>query len=54
MGLKYVVAKQVFAFDETKSEKYVVKQVSSGKISFSKLCTQWGKYAERTGERCSW
>ncbi|WP_291598973.1 HU family DNA-binding protein [Bacteroides sp.] len=43
MGLKYVVAKQVFAFDETKSEKYVVKQVSSGKISFSKLCTQVGQ-----------
>ena len=43
MGLKYVVAKQVFAFDETKSEKHVVKQVSSGKISFSKLCTQVGQ-----------
>lgn len=43
MGLKYVVTKQVFAFDETQSEKFVVKQVSSGKVSFSKLCTQVGQ-----------
>lgn len=43
MGLKYVVTKQKFGFDETRSEKFVVKQVTSGKVSFSKLCTQVGQ-----------
>lgn len=43
MGLKYVVAKQKFGFDETRTEKFVVKQVTSGKVSFSKLCTQVGQ-----------
>lgn len=43
MGLKYVVAKQRFGFDETRSEKYVAKQVITGKVSFSKLCSQVGQ-----------
>jgi len=40
MGLKYVVAKQRFGFDKTRTEKYVPKQVLTGKIDFSKLCSQ--------------
>jgi len=43
MGLKYVVAKQVFGFDQTKATKYVPKQVLTGQVSFSKLCTQVGQ-----------
>lgn len=43
MGLKYVVAKQVFGFDETRTEKYVPKQVITGKVSFNKLCAQVGQ-----------
>ena len=43
MGLKYVVAKQVFGFDQTRTAKYVPKQVLSGQVSFSKLCTQVGQ-----------
>lgn len=44
MKLKYVAAKQVFGFDESKTEKYVARQVISGQISFSKLCTQVGRH----------
>ncbi|MCD7907658.1 MAG: HU family DNA-binding protein [Clostridium sp.] len=40
MAMNYVVTKRVFGFDETKSEKYVVRPVSSGEVSFEKLCTQ--------------
>lgn len=43
MGLKYVVTKQVFGFDETRTEKFVPKQVITGQVSFSKLCTQVGQ-----------
>ena len=43
MALKYVVTKQVFGFDESKTEKYVARQVVSGQVSFSKLCTQVGQ-----------
>ena len=43
MALKYVVTKQVFGFDPTKTEKYVARQVTSGQVSFSKLCTQVGQ-----------
>jgi len=43
MGLKYVVTKQVFGFDETKTAKYVPKQVLSGQVSFNKLCAQVGQ-----------
>lgn len=43
MGLKYVVAKQVFGFDQTKTEKFVPKQVITGQVSFNKLCTQVGQ-----------
>ena len=43
MGLKYVVTKQVFGFDETRTEKFVPKQVITGQVSFNKLCTQVGQ-----------
>lgn len=43
MGLKYVVAKQVFGFDETKTAKFVPKQVITGQVTFNKLCTQVGQ-----------
>jgi len=43
MALKYVVAKQVFGFGKTKAEKYVARQVTSGQVSFNKLCMQIGQ-----------
>lgn len=43
MGLKYVVAKHVFGFDQTKTAKFVPKQVITGQVSFDKLCTQVGQ-----------
>lgn len=43
MGLKYVVAKQIFGFDETKTAKFVPKQVITGQVTFNKLCTQVGQ-----------
>lgn len=43
MGLKYVVTKQVFGFDPLRTEKYVPKQVITGQVTFSKLCTQVGQ-----------
>ncbi len=43
MALKYVVTKQVFGFDKSKTEKYVARQVVSGQVSFSRLCTQVGQ-----------
>ncbi len=43
MELKYVIAKQVFGFDETKKARFVPKQVITGHVTFSKLCTQVGQ-----------
>lgn len=43
MGLKYVVTKQVFGFDETRTAKFVPKQVITGQVTFSKLCAQVGQ-----------
>jgi predicted histone-like DNA-binding protein len=43
MGLKYVVAKQTFGFDQTRVEKYVPKQALTRKVDFSKLCSQVGQ-----------
>lgn len=40
MGLQYVVAKRVFGFDKSKTEKYVAKSVGSGELSFDKLCAK--------------
>ena len=40
MGLQYVVAKRVFGFDKTKTEKYVAKSVGAGELDFDKLCTK--------------
>ncbi|MDL2211145.1 HU family DNA-binding protein [Bacteroides sp. OttesenSCG-928-M17] len=40
MSLKFVVAKKVFGFDDTKTEKYVVKQVLIGRVEFKRLCLQ--------------
>lgn len=40
MGLQYVVAKRVFGFDKTKTEKYVAKSVGAGDLSFEKLCAK--------------
>ena len=34
MGLQYVVAKRVFGFDKTKTEKYVAKSVGAGELDF--------------------
>jgi len=43
MGLKYVVTKQVFGFDKTRTTKFVPKQIITGQVTFSKLCTQVGQ-----------
>lgn len=43
MGLKYVVTKQVFGFDKTRTAKFVPKQIITGQVTFSKLCTQVGQ-----------
>lgn len=40
MGLQYVVAKRVFGFDKSKTEKYVAKSVGSGELDFEKLCAK--------------
>lgn len=40
MGLQYVVAKRVFGFDKTKTEKYVAKSVGAGELNFDKLCAK--------------
>lgn len=40
MALKYVVTKQVFGFDKEKKQKYVARQVTTGQVTFKKLCTQ--------------
>lgn len=43
MGLKYIVTKQVFGFDQTKTAKFVPKQIVTGQVTFNKLCTQVGQ-----------
>lgn len=43
MELKYVVTKQVFGFDATRTPKYVARPVTSCQVSFSKLCAQVGQ-----------
>ncbi len=43
MGLKYVVTKQVFGFDKTRTAKYVPKQIITGQVTFGKLCSQVGQ-----------
>jgi len=40
MSLNYVVTKQVFGFDDSNSEKFVARQVTSGSVEFKKLCAQ--------------
>ncbi len=40
MALEYVVAKRVFGFDRTKTEKYVARSVRSGNVNFEKMCGQ--------------
>ncbi|MCD8079800.1 MAG: DNA-binding protein [Bacteroides sp.] len=41
MALNYVVTKRRVGFDEaSKSEKFVVRPVGMGEVSFEKLCTQ--------------
>lgn len=40
MALEYVVKKRVLNFDPKKSEKYVLKSLSNGEISFEKLCAR--------------
>lgn len=40
MALKYVVTKQVFGFDKEKKQKYVARQVTTGQVTFRKLCSQ--------------
>jgi len=43
MALKYVVTKQIFGFDKTKTAKFVPRQVTTGQVSFKKLCTEVGQ-----------
>ncbi|MCC8174609.1 MAG: hypothetical protein LIO65_09715 [Odoribacter sp.] len=43
IALKYVIKKQIFGFVKTNTEKYVARQISSGQVDFSKLCTQVGQ-----------
>jgi len=43
MALKYVVTKQIFGFDKTNTPKYVPRQVTTGQVSFKKLCTEVGQ-----------
>lgn len=38
MALNYVITKRVFGFDETQTEKFVAKSVTSGTVTFDKLC----------------
>lgn len=40
MGLKYVVKKTVFGFDETKTAKYVARPLLAGTVGYSALCDQ--------------
>lgn len=40
MGLKYVVKKTVFGFDESKTAKYVARPLLAGSVSYSALCDQ--------------
>ncbi|NDV58975.1 DNA-binding protein [Bacteroides sp. 519] len=40
MSIPYKVVKQSFGFDETKTEKYVVKAVTGEMLTFDKVCNQ--------------
>ncbi len=40
MALEYVVKKRVMNFDPQKVEKYVLKSLGNGEVSFEKLCTR--------------
>lgn len=40
MGIRYKVVKQSFGFDESKTEKYVLKTVMGEMLSFDKVCNQ--------------
>ncbi len=40
MSIRYKVVKQVFGFDKTGTEKYVVKAVTGETLTFDKVCTQ--------------
>jgi len=43
MALKYVVTKQIFGFDKTNTPNYVPRQVTTGQVTFKKLCTEVGQ-----------
>ena len=40
MGLKYVVKKTVFGFDQTKTPKYVARPLPAGTVGYPALCDQ--------------
>ncbi len=40
MSIRYKVVKQVFGFDKTGTEKYVVKAVTGKTLTFDKVCAQ--------------
>lgn len=40
MALNYVVTKKVFGFDKEKKEKYVMKPILVGEVSFDELCAK--------------
>ena len=43
MGLKYVVKKTVFGFDQTKTPKYVARPLPAGTVGYPALCDQVAK-----------
>lgn len=40
MSIRYKVVKQAFGFDESKTEKYVVRTVTGEMLTFDKVCAQ--------------
>lgn len=40
MSIQYKVVKQVFGFDKTRSEKYVVRSVTGEMLTYDKVCNQ--------------
>lgn len=40
MSIQYKVVKQAFGFDETQTEKYVLKTVTGEMLTFNKVCNQ--------------
>lgn len=44
MGLKFVVKKKVFGFDETKTEKYVAQNLITNTVNFRDLCKEISMY----------